>query len=588
MKMRLIFVLSLISPLLSYAADISGELKQWHTITLQFKGPETSEYDTLNPFLDYRLDATFTMGDQSITVAGYYAADGDAAETSARSGNVWEVKFVPNQIGEWNYHISFKKGKRISIAKDGSKGESVFFDGESGKLNISKSDKTGKDLRAKGRLISNGHYPIFEGSREVFIKGGTNSPEDLLAYYEFDGTRQKHKYPSHAKEYEEGDVTWQGGKGKNIIGSLNYLSGKGVNTVYFLTMNVQGDGKNVWPWTEDYERYRFDISKLAQWELVFDHMDKIGLVKHVITQETENENLLDIGHVGIQRKLYYRELVARFGHHLGLIWNMGEENGYAKWTPVAQTNKMRIKMIEYFDSIEPYGNIVAIHTLPGLKDHDFTMTPLLGNKSLDAVSFQIHHLHDAAKVTASWVEKSENKGQPWAVWIDEIGPAKVGSWDDSRPEQQDTVRKYVMWANLMKGGAGYEHYFGYKQKHSDLSSEDWHTKDRLWSMTAVATSFFENLPLQQMKSSDELVSGDHVSCLAKEGDTYVVYMDSFKPVQLDLSSVVGKYAIQWYDPIGGKYLKGSLKTVSGGEKVNLGFSPKGYNKQDWAVLVKKK
>ena len=48
---------------------------------------------------------------------------------------------------------------------------------------------------------------------------------------------------------------------------------------------------------------------------------------HFKTQETENEQLLDGGNVGVERKVYYRELIARFGHHLALNWNMGEENG---------------------------------------------------------------------------------------------------------------------------------------------------------------------------------------------------------------------------------------------------------------------
>ena len=52
-----------------------------------------------------------------------------------------------------------------------------------------------------------------------------------------------------------------------------------------------------------------------------------GLFLHFKTQETENQGLLDGGEVGPQRKLYYRELIARFGHHLALNWNMGEEIG---------------------------------------------------------------------------------------------------------------------------------------------------------------------------------------------------------------------------------------------------------------------
>ena len=53
-----------------------------------------------------------------------------------------------------------------------------------------------------------------------------------------------------------------------------------MNSVYFMAMNVEGDGKDVWPWTSDAERYRFDCSKLAQWEIVFSHMDRCGIMLH--------------------------------------------------------------------------------------------------------------------------------------------------------------------------------------------------------------------------------------------------------------------------------------------------------------------
>ena len=47
---------------------------------------------------------------------------------------------------------------------------------------------------------------------------------------------------------------------------------------------------------------------------------------HVLTQETENDQGLDGGELGRHRKLYYRELIARFAHHRALVWNLGEEN----------------------------------------------------------------------------------------------------------------------------------------------------------------------------------------------------------------------------------------------------------------------
>ena len=66
----------------SKKVQIDGEMKVWHTITLTFNGPETTEYDTINPFTDYRLDIEFTDGSQKINVPGYYAADGDAAHAA--------------------------------------------------------------------------------------------------------------------------------------------------------------------------------------------------------------------------------------------------------------------------------------------------------------------------------------------------------------------------------------------------------------------------------------------------------------------------------------------------------------------------
>ena len=100
-----------------------------------------------------------------------------------------------------------------------------------------------------------------------------------------------------------------------------------MNVFSFLTLNIDGDDRNVFPYLTYDERYRMDVSRLDQWEIVFEHADRLGMYLHFKMSETENEMLLDNGDTGVQRKLYYRELIARFGHHLALNWNLGEENG---------------------------------------------------------------------------------------------------------------------------------------------------------------------------------------------------------------------------------------------------------------------
>ena len=113
---------------------LSGELRQWHKSTLTFDGPSTRETSGTNPFLDYRLNVTFTQGDKSYVVPGYYAADGNAGNTGASSGNKWRVHFSPPSTGDWNWQASFRTGSGIAVSN--AAGTSTHFDGESSRLPI--------------------------------------------------------------------------------------------------------------------------------------------------------------------------------------------------------------------------------------------------------------------------------------------------------------------------------------------------------------------------------------------------------------------------------------------------------------------
>lgn len=194
---------------------VSGELMQWHKVMLTFDGPGTSETATPNPFRDYRMDVTFTgPSSQSYVVPGYYAADGNSGETSLGSGNRWRVAFAPDEAGTWNYSVSFVTG--TDIAADLSGGASAgFFDGATGTFSVAASDKSGADLRAKGKLEYVGdHYLQFRNG-EYFIKGGANSPEVLLEYSGFDNTDSTRTYSAHTINWQLGDPTWKGARARD-------------------------------------------------------------------------------------------------------------------------------------------------------------------------------------------------------------------------------------------------------------------------------------------------------------------------------------------------------------------------------------
>lgn len=66
-----------------------GEQRRWHPITIQVYGPQADELGDPNPFLDYRFNVVIMASDGVVLIVpGFFAVDGDAANTSATAGNV--------------------------------------------------------------------------------------------------------------------------------------------------------------------------------------------------------------------------------------------------------------------------------------------------------------------------------------------------------------------------------------------------------------------------------------------------------------------------------------------------------------------
>jgi len=570
---------------------VRGELKKWHKVTIDFTGPETSETATPNPFADYRLDVTFKSGRSKYVVPGYFATDGNAAETGATSGNVWRVHFSPDKTGPWIYSASFKKGP--DVAPNGGGTSAGLPDGATGSFEIGPSDKRGRDHRGKGRLeYVGGHYLRFAETGEYFLKCGADAPENFLAYGDFDNT-PNHKgfrktWGPHVKDWRPADPTWKGGKGKGIIGAINYLARvEGMNAFSFLTMNIEGDDRNVFPYTSDRrdasDNYtRFDCSKLDQWEIVFEHADTLGLYLHFKTQETENEMLLDDGATSVERKLYYRELIARFSHHLALNWNLGEEDGALG--KLNQSTAQRKAMAQYFWDHDPYRHNIVIHNGRPFDD-------LLGDASrLTGASVQTHkpdfsQVHGAV---LNWVRKSDAAGKPWVVACDEPGDASHALITDQEDPTHNDARTNALWGTLMAGGAGVEWYFGYKHPQSDLTCQDYRSRDLMWDQCRYALEFFTkcDVPFWEMSSKDNLTPGQNDYCFHKPGEVYVVYLKSGGSAALDLSDAEGAFEVRWYDPRhGGPLRRGTVSTVQAGSACSLGSAPENADK-DWVVLVR--
>lgn len=611
------------------SVTISGELKAWHKVTLTLDGPFAHERDREpNPFTDVLMTVSFTheSGDPSYRVPGYFAADGDAANSNAQSGTKWRAHLSPDEPGTWNYSVSMQSGSQL--LNDAAANASVLSAySKSGSFTVAASDKTGRDLRAKGRLqYVGGHYLKFAGSGEYFLKVGPDAPETLLAYVDFDGTepgrkrdarsgeaaptQSLHKYEPHLADWNDGDPTWKNGKGKSLIGALNYLASKGCNTFSFLPYNAGGDGDNVWPFASRGAKLHYDCSKLDQWQVVFDHATTLGLHLHFKLQENEIddnrrgheakvgtvEESLDGGKLGLERKLYCREMIARFGYELALLWNIGEEN--------TQSPQEQRDMIRYLHETDPYKHNIVIHTFPDQQDKVYA--ELLGDKSLLTGASLQNSWSSAHQRTLQWIRASDKAGRPWVVCNDEQNPASDGAPPDPGYQGHDgfaeqggkkynlhDIRKFCLWGTLMAGGGGVEYYFGYKLPQNDLVCEDFRSRDRSWDYCRIALDFFrdQQVPFWEMTNADGLVGNEsHANdrfCLAKENEQYLVYLPKGGTTELDLTSASGNFQVQWFNPReGGALLEGSVSKVSGGKTVSVG-QPPADPKEDWLVIVRR-
>jgi hypothetical protein len=596
--------------------EISGELKVWHKATLTLDGPYAHEQDNEpNPFTDHRMTVRFKHTDgTTYSIPGYFAADGNAANSSAHSGTKWRAHFAPDREGDWNYMVHFSTGKHAALDSDAESKTHARFDSKRGEFSVTGSDKTGRDLRALGRLQYVGkRYLQHAGNKQFFLKAGADAPETLLAFADFDNTvaGNPDKAPlktwaPHLKDWNDGDPSWKDGKGKGLIGAVNYLSSKGCNAFSFLTYNAGGDGDNVWPFIDRDDKLHYDCSKLDQWSIVFDHGTAKGMYLHFKMQETEMDDhirgkgpgyvstSLDGGNLGAQRKLYCRELIARFAHNLALNWNLGEEN--------TQTTAQQTAMINYIADLDAYHNHIVIHTFPNQQEKVYR--PLLGPQSkLTGVSLQNSGIKDTHVQTVKWVRESANAGKPWVVAFDESGTAAHGQCPDLGYQGFDgrdrtgkmiydehAVRRQTLWGTLMGGGAGVEYYFGYQFVENDLVCQDWRSRDRSWDYCRIALEFFrENqIPIETTSPADELVGNtkhDNSSyCLAKPGQLYLVYLPDGGQTELDLSDASGMFEQSWLNPRTGEV--SAAGAVGGGKRVVI--STPGDQEEDVLVILQRR
>jgi hypothetical protein len=265
---------------------------------------------------------------------------------------------------------------------------------------------------------------------------------------------------------------------------------------------------------------------------------------------------------------------------------MCEENG--DWTDNPPTppqfTYQRLSMAGYFANHDQYNHHRVIH-------NGNWYTDLYGpNSEYTGPSLQTW-MEDFSQVhpqTLKIINDSKAAGKQWAVACDEPGDHRHSLTPDIDDPHHDNARMNGLWGQFMAGGWGTEWYFGYEHVHSDLTCQDYASRDKFWEQGKIALDFFNNnnIPFWQMESHDEMILTEKDYAFAKPDEVYVFFLKNGQ-ANIDLSSASKKLHVYWYNPrTGGELQIGSSKTVNPGSKVNLGTAPNEVDK-DWVVLLRR-
>ena len=516
----LVLSLVIISSVVSVHSQELDTFPKWSKVEIEFTGPYSLGMGSPNPF-QIEMDVTFTgPTGQIFTVPGFY--DGDGA--GSLDGDIWKVRFSPNTAGAWTYLTSSTEGSLNNL---------------NGTFQVSDTNgcqtKTSGGLpnfACVGRLEYTGEHYLKFTEGPYWLKGGVNEPEDFLG---------------------PGVNAGFGSK----FAAVDYLAGTGINSMYLMLTNVDGDRQNLWPWvgyTQEEAKLnheRFDVAKLEDWENTFTYIQQKGLVLHIVFED-------DSAWTGFNRSMYYHEIVARFGHHNGLYWNLAEE--YNEVYSAAQM-KDYAQILSDFDA---YDHPITVHQQGGLSNWD----PFVGDSRFDLTSFQTGEplpIGDSPQNSPAvdWFNKVEKSSRTIPVAFDE-------STRNLTSDERDMFR-HIAWS-IYTGGANFEVF-------TRLSGSSYLDFDLILEDLVRARKYIDDLSFWEIRPNNELLLSGDGYVFTQLGETYLVYLPDGGSISLDLSGSDSVFDAEWFNPRSGAIQ--SIGYVSGG--ASHGFSAP--DSLDWVLLL---
>lgn len=551
-----------------------------------------------NPWTHRRLDVYFDHPSlaRPIRVPGYFAGNG----AGSRNGRVWRVHFTPTIPGDWIWFATFESGHLLNAAPPETAGQPIQLQVESGHFEVGPLDPAAPGFESKGAVVWDDgarYYRYSEPSAGRFIQAGVGSPENFLGYAGFTGAEDGssgngaiccckedcfddcrrstcadagdsapnflHHYAAHEADWNQGDPDWGANgvqnQGRGIIGAINYLGDEvGANCLYFMVMNLGGDGKDTHPFMTNgggtdcptsgsgfspLHTLNYDVVRMDQWRTVFEHANRKGIMLQVMLAEQEACNIRWFGphdsdggprnHMSVFRRLFMKQMVAEFGHLLALRWNLCEENSSVQTCssgpascgqpptqrPGQFTAAELDEMGRWIRSWDALQHPIGVHTTPNDVSLYEELLALPEDPSwLSATSLQIHGEYGKGSEYEAFTQISrdifDQGGRSVPIFNDEQGAPSDGlssQFNSSAPltSTADDRRRRVLYDVLLSGGQ-VAYYFGYHSLSNgggDLRCEDFRTRHDALMQLSFARQVMELVKIWTMSDSDGLIVG---------------------------------------------------------------------------------
>lgn len=445
------------------------QVGQWD----HFEATVTNTEDYTNPYRDVTLKVTYTRPDGStVDFWGFYD-----------DGDTWRIRFMPGQIGTWNYEATFSDGTP----------------GASGSFEVISSD-------IPGMISKDETNPLWFG-----FKGG----EHVLI-----------------RSFHVGDrffaENWDASK---RVAFLDWAEAQGYNMLsigsHYLNRDAEGRGRgwdtpDLWP---------LDAAEYQKMETILEDLAK----RHIMVYPFAGffGRATDFPEEEVDQRSYIRYTLARIGPYWNILLNVGgpepslDDREYLSMEAI---HRLGVAI----DGLDVFDHLLSVHNRPGNNEFAdalwLSYAILQGPKTTDLNALSDGLLTNHPLDAPLYAQETLWTGNVYHI-------RSLGGRDYS----DDELRKNAFVINMSATALNFADNHGNSSSGFsgtlELSDRDQERHD----IVARVWDFFETIPFYRMSPCQDLVTNGF--CLADEGQQYLVYLPSGGTVDVDVTD--GHYEAEW-------------------------------------------